>query len=70
LIWYDRGYADYFMKRQCMETLFQNIVWKEGGYFVAQCLNVEVSSFGCTKEEALINLDEAFALYFEDALSG
>jgi predicted RNase H-like HicB family nuclease len=48
-----------------MQTSFQNIVWKEGQYFVAQCLNVEVSSFGTTKEEALKNLEEAIALYFE-----
>ena len=53
-----------------METPFQNIIWKEGRYFVAQCLHVEVSSFGSTKEEAVINLDEALALYFEGALSG
>jgi predicted RNase H-like HicB family nuclease len=41
-------------------------VWKEGKYYVAQCLNVDVSSFGKTKKEALCNLDEALELYFED----
>lgn len=41
-------------------------VWKEGKYFVAQCLNVDVSSFGKTKKESLKNLDEALELYFED----
>lgn len=41
-------------------------VWKEGKYFVSQCLNVEVSSFGKTKKEALKNLEEALELYFED----
>lgn len=45
----------------------KNIVWQEGKYFVAQCLNVDVSSFGETKEEALVNLQEALELYFEDA---
>jgi predicted RNase H-like HicB family nuclease len=45
---------------------FNGIVWKEGEYFVAQCLNVEVSSFGSTKEEALANLNEALELYLED----
>ncbi len=45
---------------------FQNIVWKEGKYHVAQCLNVDVASFGKTKKEALKNLDEALELYFED----
>jgi len=44
----------------------KNVVWKEGQYHVAQCLNVDVSSFGKTKKEALVNLDEALALYFED----
>jgi len=44
----------------------KNVVWKEGKYYVAQCLNVDVSSFGKTKKEALAALDEALALYFED----
>ena len=42
------------------------MVWKEGKYYVAQCLNVDVSSFGKTKKEALSNLNEALELYFED----
>ncbi len=44
----------------------KNVVWKEGKYYVAQCLNVDVSSFGKTKKEALDNLDEALELYFEN----
>lgn len=44
----------------------QNIVWKEGKYYVSQCLNVDISSFGKTKKEALDNLNEALKLYFED----
>lgn len=44
----------------------KNIVWKEGKYYVSQCLNVDVSSFGKTKKKALKNLDEALELYFED----
>lgn len=47
----------------------QNIVWKEGKYYVAQCLNVDVSSFGKTKAEALKNLGEAAELYLEDGPS-
>lgn len=46
---------------------FKSIVWKEGKYYVAQCLNVDVSSFGKTKKEATANLNEALELYFEDA---
>jgi len=47
----------------------QNVVWKEGKYYVAQCLNVDISSFGRTKKEALNNIDEALDLYFEDVKS-
>lgn len=50
-----------------MKTDFKNIVWREGEYYVAQCLNIEVSSFGKNKEEALKNLKEAIELYMEDA---
>ncbi|MBU0731610.1 type II toxin-antitoxin system HicB family antitoxin [Patescibacteria group bacterium] len=48
------------------KIILKNIIWKEGKHYVAQCLNVEVSSFGKTKKEALENLDEALRLYFED----
>lgn len=44
----------------------QNVVWKEGKFYVAQCLNVDLSSFGKDKKEALDNLSEALELYFED----
>ena len=44
----------------------KHAVWKEGQYYVAQCLNVDVSSFGKTQKEALNNLNEALELYFED----
>lgn len=50
-----------------MKLSLKNIVWKEGDFYVAQCLNVEVNSFGKTKQEALSNLKEAIELYFEDA---
>ncbi len=48
------------------KSKFENVVWKEGKYYVAQCLNVDVSSFGKTKNEAIQNLNEALELYFED----
>jgi predicted RNase H-like HicB family nuclease len=44
----------------------QAVVYREGEHYVAQCLNVDVSSFGDTEEEALANLQEALELYFED----
>ena len=49
-----------------MKIPLKVVIWKEGDFFVAQCLNVEVSSFGESKEEALSNLHEAVSLYFED----
>lgn len=42
------------------------VLWKEGKHFVSQCLNVDVSSFGKSRDEAVKNLNEALALYFED----
>ena len=45
---------------------FTSIVWKEGKDYVAQCLNIDVSSFGRTKKDALKNLTEALELYLED----
>lgn len=58
------------MKKREEKPIFTNVVWKEGEYFVAQCLNVDVSSFGKTYEEALHNLQEAIELYLEDAPKG
>lgn len=41
------------------------VIWKENKYYVARCLNVEVSSFGESIDEAIKNLEEAVELYFE-----
>lgn len=41
-------------------------VTREGNWYVARCLEVEVASQGRTLEEALANLKEALELYFED----
>jgi len=43
------------------------IIYKEGEYYVSQCLNVDVSSFGNTIQEALDNLSEALELYLEES---
>jgi len=37
---------------------------KEGKYYIAQCLDVDVSSFGETKKEAQISINEVLELYF------
>jgi predicted RNase H-like HicB family nuclease len=49
------------------QTIYQSVVYQEGKYYVAQCLNVDVSSFGETEQKALSNLQEALELYLEDA---
>ena len=41
------------------------VVYREDDFFVSQCLNVDVSSFGKTREDAVANLKEAVELYFE-----
>ena len=45
------------------------IIFKEGKYYVSRCLNVEVSSFGKSIDEAKSNLKEALDLYFEDNIN-
>ncbi len=42
------------------------VIYKEGKYYVAQCLNVDISSFGRNIDEAFGNLKEALQLYFDD----
>ena len=49
-----------------MTKTLKYIVYKEGKHYVSQCLNVDISSFGSTFEEAISNLNEALELYFED----
>ena len=45
---------------------FKYVVYQEGKHYVSQCLNVDVSSFGDTIDEAISNLKEAVELYMED----
>ncbi|NQU33702.1 MAG: type II toxin-antitoxin system HicB family antitoxin [Bacteroidetes bacterium] len=42
------------------------LIYKEGEYYVSQCLNIDISSFGNNVQEALDYLKEAAELYFED----
>lgn len=48
-----------------MKRPFAASVWKEGGWYVAQCLELDIASQGETETEALANLQEALELYFE-----
>jgi len=40
------------------------VVWREGKWFVAQCLDVDVASQGRSESEALENLRDALELHF------
>lgn len=41
-------------------------VTPDDGWYVARCMEVEVTSQGRSIDEALVNLREALELYFED----
>lgn len=45
---------------------FTAAITREGGWFVARCLEVEVASQGRSVEEAQANLQEALELLYED----
>ena len=43
------------------------VFYSDGTSWLAQALNVEVATFGDTREEARAAITEALELYFEDA---
>jgi len=47
---------------------FKYVIFKENDYYVSQCLNIDISSFGKTIEEAIKNMVEAIELYYEDEM--
>ena len=48
-----------------MKRPFAATVWREGNWYVSQCLEVDVASQGETEEEALANLKEAIELHLD-----
>jgi predicted RNase H-like HicB family nuclease len=48
-----------------MKRPFAASVWREGNWYVSQCLEIDIASQGETEEEALANLKEAVELHFE-----
>ena len=46
---------------------FTAAITHEAPWYVARCLDVEVTSQGISADEALANLKEALELYFEDS---
>jgi predicted RNase H-like HicB family nuclease len=53
--------------QRCMNIQFTTRTFKEGRKFVAQAIDLDVSSCGDTKESALRNLKEALTLYLGEA---
>ena len=51
-----------------MKRTFAATTWREGNWFVSQCLDLDIASQGETEEEALTNLREALELHFEGPL--
>ena len=49
-----------------MKRTFTASISREGDWFIAECLEVDVASQGESEEEALANLREALELYFEE----
>ncbi|MEP7211875.1 MAG: type II toxin-antitoxin system HicB family antitoxin [Acidobacteriota bacterium] len=47
-----------------MTRNFNAVIFKEGEWYVAQCLDVDVASQGKTEDEAMKNLNEALLLHF------
>jgi predicted RNase H-like HicB family nuclease len=48
-----------------MKRPFATAVWREGSWYVSQCLELDIASQGESEEEALANLKEALELHFE-----
>jgi predicted RNase H-like HicB family nuclease len=42
------------------------VVVRENGVFIAQCPDLDLVCRGATEQEAISNLEEALALFFED----
>ena len=49
-------------KNMEMKRAFAATVWREGDWYVSQCLEIDVASQGATEEDALAKLKEALEL--------
>jgi predicted RNase H-like HicB family nuclease len=47
-----------------MTQTFNAVITREGDWYVAQCLEVDVASQGETEDEAVKSLNEALLLHF------
>ena len=51
------------------EKKFNASVWREGKWYIAQCLEVDVASQGRSEAAALKNLADALTLHFSPPLA-
>jgi predicted RNase H-like HicB family nuclease len=54
------------MKPERRKRKSNYVVTQESGVFVARCPDLGLVCRGATEQEAVTNLEEALALYFED----
>jgi len=52
-----------------MSKLFTVVIQKDESWYVAKCLDNNVTSQGETMDEAIVNLREALELYYEDEIA-
>jgi predicted RNase H-like HicB family nuclease len=53
-------------ERMVIMKSFKYVVYREGEYFVSQCLNLDIASFGTSVDDAVENLKDAVSLYLAD----
>ena len=57
------------IERSQQENPEDLIVWREGRWFIAQCLSVDVASQGASAAAAVENLEDALKLHFKEPLA-
>jgi predicted RNase H-like HicB family nuclease len=53
-----------------MKLQLTSVIWQEDDWFVAECVDLGVTSQGRSEAEALRNLEEAVLLYLQDDDTG
>jgi predicted RNase H-like HicB family nuclease len=53
-----------------MKLQLTSVIWQEDDWFVAECVDLGVTSQGRSEPEALRNLEEAVLLYLQDDDTG
>ncbi|MFZ2162154.1 MAG: hypothetical protein WAW02_08055 [Sideroxyarcus sp.] len=54
------------MKNKKNKQRMNYVVVKEGSFYIAKCSDLDLECRGATEQEAIANLQEALALFYED----